>query len=429
MTSDSPRTPLRILLVSNHRRFKINFRAHPWARELAARGHEVDVMCHANTERWRTRIEHTDGFRIIENPDLMVGTLRQGWDPVCALRRWMFLRRENRQYDIIHCLDTRLAVVWPALAYARRSGIPIVSDWIDWWGRGGLIQERRPWWYRRLFAWIEVFFEEAYRNKLDGLTAISHALVDRAVDLGVPRERCLHIPGGANLGAFADVPGKRECRAELGIPVDAPVVCFSGLDVLIDLELAIRAFEILMQRDPRTVLLLVGPTERDARERVSDARVLGKIRALGPIPYGLLSRRLAAADVFLMPYTNKVSNVGRWPNKVGDYMCVGRPTVSNPIGEVKRLFEQYDIGALCDETPEGMAEGAWAYLQNPARSAEVGERARAVAKDVFAWEKLIEPLESFYYDLVEGRLGALNTARDSNRVLMDGRVTSAGAPR
>ena len=114
------RRPLRILLVSNHRRFKINFRAHPWARELARLGHEVDVMCHADTERWRTRIERVDGFRIIENPDLLVGALRQGWDPYCAFRRARFLAREDKTYDIIHCLDTRLAVIWPALWYARK---------------------------------------------------------------------------------------------------------------------------------------------------------------------------------------------------------------------------------------------------------------------------------------------------------------------
>lgn len=76
-----------------------------------------------------------------------MGALRQGWDPVCAWRRRALLFRENKQYDIIHCLDTRLAVVLPALSYARKKQIPIVSDWIDWWGRGGLIKERRPLWY------------------------------------------------------------------------------------------------------------------------------------------------------------------------------------------------------------------------------------------------------------------------------------------
>ncbi len=68
---------------------------------------------------------------------------------------------------------------------------------------------------------------------------------------------------------------------------------------------------------------------------------MAKYQSPGPVTYReLLPKYLAAADVFLMPYSNKISNVGRWPNKVGDYMCVGRPTVSNPVGEVKWLFEQ-----------------------------------------------------------------------------------------
>src|SRR5262245_62703985 len=118
------RRPLNILLITNHRRFKIHFRALPWAKSLAERGHFIDVMCHADHERWRTAYEESDGVRIVQNPDLLVGALRQGWDPVCAIRRAGLLFRENRPYDIIHCLDTRPAVVLPALAYARFKRIP-----------------------------------------------------------------------------------------------------------------------------------------------------------------------------------------------------------------------------------------------------------------------------------------------------------------
>ena len=395
-----PRKPLSILYISNHRRFKINFRAHPWARELALRGHDVDVMCHADTERWRTKIEHTDGFRIIENPDLLVGALRQGWDPVCALRRRNFLFRESKDYDLIHCLDTRLAVVLPAMSYARAKHITIVSDWIDWWGRGGLIKERRPLWYRLLFAGIETYFEEHYRAKLDGLTAISHALIERGVKLGVPRDRCKRIPGGANLKAFADVPPQEESKRLNGIPSDAPVLCFSGLDVLIDLPMAVKAYECVRREMPGAVLLLVGPAESDIKGMASDAAAMAGIKATGPVPYADLPKHLAAADVFLMPYADKVSNVGRWPNKVGDYMCVGRPTVSNPIGEVKWLYGQYDVGSLCGETPESMAEATLALLRDPGRAAAIGTRARQVAADVFAWDKLIVELEDWYYDLL-----------------------------
>lgn len=403
--SKTRRRPLRILLISNHRRFKINFRAHPWACELASRGHDVDVMCHADTERWRTREESVDGFRVIENPDILVGALRQGWDPICALRRRNFLFRENKPYDLIHCLDTRLAVVLPALAYGRARSIPIVSDWIDWWGHGGLIAERRPWWYRMLFSGVEVFFEEAYRNKLDGLTAISHALVDRAVGLGVERNRCIVVPGGANLRTFQNIPSKLESRDHLGIAKYARVVCFSGLDVLIDLPLAVRAFECLLEKDARTHLLLVGPTEKDARDMVSNPSVLKHVTATGPVPYAQLPLHLAAADVFLMPYANKVSNVGRWPNKVGDYMCIGRPTVSNPVGEVEWLFREYGIGTLSDETPESMAAAASTYLNDPEHAEVVGRLARQTAEKTFAWERIVDRLEGWYYDLLEGRMG------------------------
>lgn len=394
---------LKILLISNHRKYKIHFRAYPWARELAARGHDVDVMCHADTERWKTRVSTVDGFRLIENPDMLVGQLRQGWDPVCAWRRGRFLFRENKQYDIIHCLDTRLAVVWPALAYARARNIKIVSDWIDWWGRGGLIDERRPWWYKRFFGGIETWFEEHYRNKLDGLTTISQALIDRAVALGVPRERCCQIPGGANLAAFDPVPSREDCRHRLDIPNDVPVICFSGLDVLIDLPLAIAAFREVLRVFPDAVFLLVGPSKKDLRGLVPDDVPDSNILSTGPVPYGELRSYLAAADVFLMPYADKVSNRGRWPNKVGDYMCVARPIVSNPVGEVKRLFEEHGAGVLCAPEPEAMAAEVVALLRDPETSRRIGAQGRLAAEQKYTWEHLIEKLENFYCEVIDER--------------------------
>lgn len=41
----------------------------------------------------------------------------------------------------------------------------------------------------------------------------------------------------------------------------------------------------------------------------------------------------------------------------------------NPIGEVKWLFERYDIGVLAEATPQAMADAAAAYLSDPDRAA------------------------------------------------------------
>jgi len=357
-------------------------------------------MCHADTERWKTICEEKAGFRIIHSPDLLVGALRQGWDPVCAVRRAVWLFREKPAYDIIHCLDTRPAVVLPSLLYARAMGIRIVSDWIDWWGRGGLIRDKRPLWYRALFGWFETFFEEYFRSRLDGLTAISAALLERGVKLGVSPSRCFRISGGADMDTFADVPSKEESRRALGIAPGADVVCFSGLDVLIDLPLAVDACARVAAVRPGAVLLLVGPTQTLARKLAASSSSPIEIVCTGPVPHAMLPKYLAAADVFLMPYTDKVSNIGRWPNKIGDYMSVGRPTVSNPIGEVKWLFERFDVGTLADGTAESMGDAVLALLNDPERASTIGRRARATAVEVFAWERLIEDLESWYYRIL-----------------------------
>ncbi|MBN1672225.1 MAG: glycosyltransferase [Kiritimatiellae bacterium] len=404
--------PLSVLLINHHRLFKSTARGLPWGRALAARGHRVDLMCVSDQAHLRGRIRAQGNLRIVESPDLLFGNLRAGWDPVCALRRYRLLQRESRHYDVIHCLDTRPATIWPAYAYARRKGICIVSDWIDWWGRGGLITERRPSWYRLLFGGVETFFEEHYRPRLDGLTVVSHALLERAVGLGVRRERCKFIPGGVDMTVFGRVPGKEDCRARLGIAPNAPVLCFSGLDVFYDLPLAVEAFRIVKTQRADAILLLVGPTPATLRRLIANCLAEG-VLALGVVPFENLPYCLPAADVFIMPYSNRVSNVGRWPNKIGDYMACGRPTVSNPVGEVKWLFENHEVGVLADHSAEAMAEAVMRLLRYRQRAHEIGARAKRTAEDMFSWDKQIVELERWYRETIARRMAHAPTGCDS----------------
>lgn len=398
-SNNQPRR-LKILLISNHRRFKVYFRGYPWARELARRGHDVDLFCHADTARVQTSVEHVDGFRIVSSPDMLVGALRQGWDPYCAVRRAAFLWRENKDYDIIHCLDTRPAVIGPGLLLARARGIPIVSDWIDWWGRGGLIAERRPRWYQMLFGGFETWFEEHFRARLDGLSTISHALQDRGIKLGCDRNRSIVINGAADLDTFGAPASKDAARDKLGLPRDVPVLGFSGLDVLIDLPLAVQAFAIVRKTLPNARLLLVGPSAQDLAACDVDGETAKAVHAIGKVPYGQLPELLPAADAFLLPFPNKIVNVGRWPNKVGDYMAVGRPTISNPVGELVELFARHDIGRLADETPEAMAAAAVALLSDAQTCARLGENARRAAEMDLSWQTQVGRLEQWYRDIL-----------------------------
>ena len=96
----------------------------------------------------------------------------------------------------------------------------------------------------------------------------------------------------------------------------------------------------------------------------------------GFLPYEELPWYLGCADLFVMPFPDKVYNIGRWPSKVNGYMSVGRPTVSNPVGDVEGLFEKHKIGLLAKWDSEDFAQKILFLLEHPDIAGELGRNAR-----------------------------------------------------
>ena len=367
-------------------------RCFQFAKHLVARGHRVDLLTISPTERLRFRETVSDGVHVIETPDLLVGMTRTGWDPYDTWRRSRFLKR--RRYDLIHAFDCRPAVILPALTQRRRDGATLLTDWADWWGRGGVIDERPNKLIKLTFEPIETYFEEHYRTQADGLTVISDALHRRAIQLGVRPDRITHISGGADIEHIQ--PGDRfAARRALGIPQTGPIVGFSGF-VHYDLALLLGAFDHLARMRADVRLLLTGARSPLVRQYAERGGWTDRVIEAGVIDYSILPQYHAAVDVFALPYANKLANRGRWPNKIGDYLAAGRPIVSNPVGDIKELFAAYNIGYLTDETPEAFAAGLALALDDTTSASAKGQTARYVAERVLSWGGLSVRLEEHY---------------------------------
>lgn len=392
---------LNVLMIAHHRRLKIGGRSLPMAKALVARGHQVTLMAISNNRRFGTVESVDSGIRIVETPDLLWGRLRSGWDPWDLVNRIRYLNRDRTPYDLVHCFETRPVTIYPALAYLRRRArstrsVPLITDWNDWWGRGGIIEEARPAWYRSLFGWVEAYYEEAFRTRGDGLTAISTALVERAAKLGVPRERICYLPGGVYAGAF-DVPSKEACRRRVGMPEREPILAFASADSHWDLDVVMESLSIVAHKYPETKLIITGRANNEILELARAHGVEQNVQLTGWLPREDLPYYLGCADVFLLPFPDKVRNVGRWPNKVGLYMGVGRPTVSNPVGDIKPLFENNDIGLLAEWNAVDFAHKIFYLLENQDIALRLGQAARQVATQQYDWSVLITRLEDFYY--------------------------------
>jgi glycosyltransferase involved in cell wall biosynthesis len=369
------------------------------AKYLVQRGHKVSLIVIADHRKVGIVESEWDGVHMIETPDLLWGRLRSGWDLWNLLNRIGYLSRDKGPYDLVHCFETRPVTIYPALLYCRQCSLPLVTDWNDWWGRGGLVDENRPRWYRFLFGGVETYYEEAFRKRGAGVTVISSALKERAIGLGVPAERVCHIPGGTFPNLIQPRP-KVVCRKRMGMPLSAYILGFSSLDSHLDLDIVLQSLSIVAERYPSVKLIITGKPAKSVIELAKSHGVQDNIHVTGFLPNEELPWVMGCADLFVLPFPDTVYNRGRWPNKVCDYMSIGRPTISNPVGDIKTLFESHEIGLLAQWDPRDFAGKIITLIEHPEIADKLGDNARNLAITVYDWAILIRRLEEFYYMLL-----------------------------
>jgi glycosyltransferase involved in cell wall biosynthesis len=384
---------MRILMLNHNVIWRSTFhRCFQFARPLVAMGHDVTLVTNSARERIRFKESMLDGVRIIESPDLLWGRLRTGWDPLNALRRTLRLFHES--YHVIHEFDSRPTVILPSKWKRSHRGATI-SDWGDWWGRGGAIADRSDRLLNRLFEPIETFFEEHWRLHCDAMITVSTALRDRAIRLGLPADKIDVIPNGAAVDDIRELP-QAECRARLKLPADAPLVTFSGF-VHYDLDLAIRSFLELRTHTPTATMLITGAKSDLSAFRAPE----GSIIQAGLLSRSDLNAALCASDLHILPLKDTLANRARFPGKLGDYLSSGRPLITNPVGDAAAIVEKNRLGVLAPPDAAAMGRRMSEVLADQALRKELGARAREYAVHEFSWKALARRLVDRYTRCLE----------------------------
>lgn len=371
------------------------WRALALGQELVALGHRVTLMSTSPGRRWGFDTRQVRGVTVVETPDLLPGSLRSGWDPWDTVARIGWLRKQV--FDLVHVFENRPVALLPAIYLRHRQGMPLVSDWCDWFGRGGSVEERANPLVRAVLRPVETFFEEAQRPKADGVTVINTVLRQKAIDLGVPPERILLLPNGSNVHEIR--PGNQaEARRRLGLPLDLRLIAYTGAIFGQDAELMARAFDQIHAARPDTRLLLVGYSNIAVEELVHSPEM---VMRTGPVSYSSLADYLVACDLGWLPLRNSGANRGRSPLKLNDFLAAGRAVVATDVGDVGDLVRQESIGRLAPDKPSDLAEAVLALLADNVERERLGRRARELAETKLAWPLMARRLERFYMQIDE----------------------------
>lgn len=388
---------MRILMLTHNAYGRGGFaRAFALGRSLAAGGHEVTLMAGSRHPRLKATRRSTQGVVIYEMPGMAPRRVRNG-----GLSALDLASRTShvlwRRHDLVHGFDHRPTVSIPALLHRRRHGAPYITDWADLWGFDGIAGERNLLLRVTLGAFDQVW-EPWTRKRADGVTAINGYLEERALRLGVPPARVRRLPAGADVQRIRPLP-KKPTRRKFGIPEEALIATYTGFAPY-DEDLLVRAFLELAWREPRARLLLLGGALSGVDRIVDRAGLADRVIRPGFRPYSEYAELLTCGDVMLLPYTNRGVNLGRSPNRMGDYLASGRPTVTNPTGDLGRMVEQEGVGLVADENPRAFADAVLTLFGDKDMRDEMGRKARLLAETRLDWRVLGSELESFYREFV-----------------------------
>ena len=391
---------MKILFLNHNvvRRSGTYFRAFQAGRHLVQRGHAVTQLSISAQRRWGFEREVSQGVEIVHTPDLLWGRGRTGWDPWDTLNR--IIRLRGQAWDIIHAWDCRPAVIFPAL-YARaqsrsRTG-RLLTDWADWWGRGGTQAERVDGLPKGLIGPVETYFEEAFRTRADGCTAGSRALLERARGLGVRPDRLWLLPQGCEVDG-PDLIERAAARRQLGLAPDGPLLVSVGALTRSDADLLFASLRQLFQRRPEVRFFIIG---QPGVPVPPDLQAAPQLILTGYVSEADLRLYMAACDGLLVAMADTLASRARWPSKVNPFLAAGRTTVITAVGDLAELLRQHQAALVARAEPEDIVANLERLFDEPGLREQCERQARWVAHEILAWPKLAADLEQAYF-LVRG---------------------------
>lgn len=387
-------------------------RVYQFVRRLVDRGHEVTVVT-ATAAMATTGLEGpfvggkregmVEGIRVIELTGLY-SNYQSVWQRTYefasfTLRSLRYALTEN--YDLIYCKTVPLTLAMPGIAGRLLRRKPFVFDVGDLWPAiPKAMGVKNP-----LLLGAMSALEWAGYHAADLNIAVAPGIVGGIRDRGIPDERIVFIPNGAELDLF--VP-RAEDEPRPTIPGVGPDECVAvyagkhglsnGLEVVVE---AARRLAELGRNDIRIVLIGDGACKPAL---VEQGKGLPNLLFLDPMPKTELARLMHRVDVGIQCFVDIeiIFNTSA-PNKFFDYISAGLPVVINYPGWTADLIASENVGRpVPPRDPGAMAEAIAWLADHPDEARAMGRRGRLLAERRFDRQRFADQAVDLFEQLASG---------------------------
>jgi len=398
-------------------------RVHEFARAWVRAGHGVTVVTTFPNHPlgqippayrgrgWAT--EWLDGIRVLRCwlyavPNRGVG--RRGLDHLSfMLTALLFGLPRLGPVDVVVVSSPTLFSALAAWLIARVRRVPFVMEVRDLWPAAivslGLM---RPGAAVQALEWLARFlYGQAAR-----VVVVTEAFVERLAAEGVPRNKLVVIPNGADTRLFSPAIDGRACRARLQLDGRFVVAYIGshglshGLSAVLDAAAAQPDVTYLLVGDGADRARLLAQREQRQLQNVIMWPSVGKADVPG---------LYAAADVCLVPLRDVPLFEAFVPSKLFEVLAAGRPIIGAVRGEARDILVRSGGALLVDPERGDQLAAAVEHLRSDAGlRAELGRRGRAFAEKFYDRDTLAARYLDLLHEVVTGEQPAGILRRSSS---------------
>lgn len=237
------------------------------------------------------------------------------------------------------------------------------------------------------------------------ITALSQYMQKKVVKIhGIPADRIIVNPGGADLKRFKPPKNRALLKKELGFPEGKiHLLTIRNLEPRMGLDNLLEVVSILKKSQVGVHLIIGGEgiERKNLENLVVKYGLDNDVSMAGFIPPNILPEYYGAADFFILP-TRSLEGFGL---VTPESMACGTPVLGTPVGGTKEILSGFDpLFLFRDTSPEAMAEGIRfaieKYFNDKDKYNELRLRCREYAEKNYSWERHIDQLKSILEEIL-----------------------------
>jgi len=302
------------------------------------------------------------------------------------------LRKEIKNYDIVHIHEHRHSLAIATSYYALKNNIPYVLQ-----AHGSVLPFFQKEKMKEIFDKLWGFKILHNASKVFALTEVEK---NQYLKMGIREKNIEIVPLGINLEEYSNLPQKGKFREKYNVKTSEKLLLFIGrIHEIKGLDLLIESFALLTQDIENIKLAIVGPDDgylEKLKKIIEELNINQKNLIMTGSLYGENKKEgLVDCDIFIMP-----SQYESFTTSGLEAIACEKPLVLTKNNHIHTWVDK-NVGLSCEYEKKDLSDNIKKLLKNPDMMKYYGKNGMKEIKEKYNWDSIEKQVKTIYKEVIK----------------------------